>query len=118
MDELEIKEADAVLLVRRLDEIKKIFSIEKTKMDESQSQADKYSGLVEATQDKISELEEEVSEYESLATSYDEAAGVSEEVIGELNDEIWEIEQRLELFDHVPKGLSDDKTLELFSSKI
>ena len=52
MDELEIKEADAVLLVRRLDEIKKIFSIEKTKMDESQSQADKYSGLVEATQDE------------------------------------------------------------------
>ena len=53
-----------------------------------------------------------------MATSYNEAAGVSEEVIGELNDEIWEIEQRLELFDHVPKGLSDDKTLELFSSKI
>ena len=103
MDFEEIQEADVISLLKRIDILNEALIVYEEKMTECDKKADEY--------------EDEAADYHKLANQMRDEAGEHEEYMAELSGEIEDIKERLEEFDSIPKGYSDNKTLDLFKKE-
>jgi chromosome segregation ATPase len=118
MTEDEIEKSDATSLVKRLSQIRGEFDTLSLELKAAELESSNYSSLADQVQNEIDSLESKLQEYESTIIENDDLANEAEESMGELNEEIQAIESKLGEFDYIPKGLSDDKTLDMFTDKM